>query len=41
MSQPPKGAEVTLNLLQTNGTDCIFASSIAAMAPKCEALAAR
>jgi len=33
MSQPPKGAEVILNLLQTNGTDCIFASPIAAMAP--------
>ena len=35
------GAEVILELLRTNGTDCIFASPIATMAPLWEALAAR
>jgi acetolactate synthase I/II/III large subunit len=35
------GAEVILELLRTNGTECIFASPIAVMAPLWEALAAR
>jgi acetolactate synthase-1/2/3 large subunit len=35
------GAEVLLELLRTNGADCIFASPIAVMAPLWEALAAR
>ena len=35
------GAEVILDLLKTNGTDCMFASPIATMAPLWEALAAR
>jgi acetolactate synthase I/II/III large subunit len=37
----PNGAEAILELLRTNGTECIFASPIAAMAPIWEALAAR
>jgi acetolactate synthase-1/2/3 large subunit len=37
----PNGAEVILELLRTNGIDCIFASPIATMAPLWEALAAR
>jgi acetolactate synthase-1/2/3 large subunit len=35
------GAEVILELLRTNGIDCVFASPIATMAPLWEALAAR
>src|SRR5215831_1085464 len=35
------GAEVILELLRTQGTDCIFASPIAVMAPLWEALAQR
>lgn len=35
------GAEVILELLRTHGTDCIFASPIAVMAPLWEALAQR
>jgi acetolactate synthase-1/2/3 large subunit len=41
VSHTPNGAEVILDLLRTNGTDCIFASPIATMAPLWEALAAR
>jgi acetolactate synthase I/II/III large subunit len=41
MSQTKNGAEVILELLRTNGIDCIFASPIAVMAPLWEALAAR
>jgi acetolactate synthase I/II/III large subunit len=41
VSHTRNGAEVILELLRTNGTDCIFASPIAAMAPLWEALAAR
>src|SRR5215468_9095252 len=37
----PSGAEVILELLRTHGTDCIFASPIAVMAPVWEALARR
>lgn len=37
----PSGAEVILELLRAHGTDCIFASPIAVMAPVWEALAAR
>jgi acetolactate synthase-1/2/3 large subunit len=40
-SRTQNGAEVILELLQTNGTECIFASPIATMAPLWEALAAR
>src|SRR5262249_49536853 len=35
------GAEAILDILRTNGIDCIFASPIAAMAPLWEALAAQ
>jgi acetolactate synthase-1/2/3 large subunit len=41
MSRTQNGAEVILELLRCNGTDCIFASPIAVMAPLWEALAAR
>jgi acetolactate synthase I/II/III large subunit len=41
MSHTQNGAEVILELLRTNGTDCVFASPIATMAPLWEALAAR
>src|SRR6516165_4065853 len=41
VSHTRNGAEVILNLMRTNGTDCIFASPIATMAPLWEALAAR
>lgn len=41
MSRTQNGAEVILELLQSNGIDCIFASPIAVMAPLGEALAAR
>jgi len=37
----PSGAEVILELLRTHGTDCLFASPIAVMAPVWEALARR
>ena len=40
-SHVSNGAEVILELLRTNGTDCVFASPIATMAPLWEALAAR
>jgi acetolactate synthase I/II/III large subunit len=40
-SHMQNGAEIILDLLRTNGTECIFASPIAAMAPLWEALAAR
>jgi hypothetical protein len=39
VSRPQNGAEVILELLRTNGTDCIFASPIATMAPLWEARA--
>ncbi|PYJ67904.1 MAG: hypothetical protein DME76_14155 [Verrucomicrobia bacterium] len=35
------GAEVILELLRTNGIDCVFASPLATMAPLWKALAAR
>lgn len=41
MSQTLNGAEVILEILRTNGIDCVFASPIAVMAPLWEALAAR
>jgi acetolactate synthase-1/2/3 large subunit len=42
MSRTSKnGAQVILDLLEAQGTDCIFASPIAAMAPVWEALAAQ
>jgi len=41
MSHIQNGAEVILELLRTNGIDCVFASPIATMAPLWEALAAR
>src|SRR6516225_9496282 len=41
VSRTQNGAEVILELLRTNGTDCVFASPIATMAPLWEALAAR
>ena len=41
VSHNRNGAEVILELLRTNGVDCIFASPIAVMAPLWEALAAR
>jgi acetolactate synthase-1/2/3 large subunit len=41
MSHTKNGAEVILELLRTNGIDCVFASPIAVMAPLWEALAAR
>jgi acetolactate synthase-1/2/3 large subunit len=41
MSHTKNGAEVMLELLRTNGIDCLFASPIAVMAPLWEALAAR
>src|SRR5262245_31987989 len=39
MSNAQRGAEIILELLRTNGIDCIFASPIAVMAPLWEALA--
>ena len=33
VSHTRNGAEVILDLLRTNGTDCVFASPIATMAP--------
>ena len=39
MGEQLRGAEVVLDLLQTHGVDCIFASPIAVMAPVWEALA--
>jgi acetolactate synthase I/II/III large subunit len=41
MPHTKNGAEVILELLRTNGIDCVFASPIAVMAPLWEALAAR
>jgi hypothetical protein len=41
VSRTQNGAEAILDLLRTNGTDCVFASPIATMAPLWEALAAR
>jgi acetolactate synthase-1/2/3 large subunit len=41
MGEQLRGAEVVLDLLQTHGVDCIFASPIAVMAPVWEALAQR
>jgi len=41
MSEPLSGAEVILELLRTDGVDCVFASPIAVMAPLWEALARR
>jgi len=41
VSKTQRGAEVILELLRTNGIDCVFASPIAVMAPLWEALAAR
>src|SRR5262245_11380288 len=41
VSKTQPGAEVILELLRTNGIDCVFASPIAVMAPLWEALAAR
>ena len=41
VSRTGNGAEVILEFLRTNGTDCVFASPIATMAPLWEALAAR
>ena len=41
VSRTRNGAEVILDLLRTNGIDCVFASPIATMAPLWEALAAR
>src|SRR5262245_59092678 len=41
VSHTQNGAEVILELLRTNGVDCVFASPIATMAPLWEALAAR
>ena len=41
VSHTQNGAEVIFELLRTNGTDCVFASPIATMAPLWEALAAR
>jgi acetolactate synthase-1/2/3 large subunit len=41
MSDTRRGAEIILELLRTNGIECVFASPIAVMAPLWEALAAR
>ena len=41
MSHTLNGAEVILEILRTNGIDCVFASPIAVMAPLWEALAVR
>ena len=41
VSHTQNGAEAILELLRSNGTDCVFASPIATMAPLWEALAAR
>src|SRR5215831_18172650 len=41
MSNAQRGAEVLLELLLTNGIECVFASPIAVMAPLWEALARR
>src|SRR5215470_9910682 len=41
VSNTQRGAEVILELLRTNGIDCVFASPIAVMAPLWEALAGR
>src|SRR5262250_751948 len=41
MSNAQRGAEVLLELLRTNGIECVFASPIAVMAPLWEALAGR